>query len=291
MVENTKIQWATHTLNWWVGCEAISPGCLHCYAASWAKRAGRDFAVRTLTTQANRTQPIKWASNHETFYQEHGHRQRVFTNSLADVFDNQVPDEWRTGLFNMIKATVELDYLILTKRVGNISRMLPTDWGLGYPNVWIGISVVNQEEADRDIPKLLKIPAAIRFLSCEPLLSRIDLTPHLCGRAEPCEQCPEDADCECGFSPRADLKDEPAISWVIGGGESGSGARPCALGWLKDIVHDCKNTGTPVFIKQLGAKPTNREGEPCPHIHARKGDDMAEWSPELRVREFPVGMP
>lgn len=273
MGANTNIEWATHTLNWWTGCEPISPACAHCYAAAWAKRAGRDFAERRLTTEANRRQAFKWEKNAPAFEAEHGHRQRIFVNSLADVFDNQVPQTWRDELFATIRDTPSLDYLLLTKRIGNAKKMLPADWGDGYPNVWLGSTVVTQEEADRDIPKLLATPAAIRFLSCEPLLGPVDITEWLWGFENPCATCPRDIDCECGWNTRKENK-LPSIDLVICGGESGSNARPMDIRWADDLRQQCADASTAFFMKQLGG------------VRDKRGD-LADMPESLRVREFP----
>jgi protein gp37 len=253
MAENTKIEWATHTLNWWTGCEAISPACAHCYAEAWAKRAGRDFAERRLTTEANRRQPLKWERNAPAFEREHGHRQRIFVNSLADVFDNKVPQEWRDNLFAIIRQTPSLDYLLLTKRIGNAKKMLPADWGDGYANVWLGATVVTQEEAERDIPKLLAVPARIRFLSCEPLLGPLDLEyPEGLFPNGP-RMCCDGRECGCMGRPY----DPPliyGINWIIAGGESGSKARPSDHDWFKSLRDQCSAAGTAFFMKQMTKK-------------------------------------
>lgn len=243
MAENTKIEWATHTLNWWTGCEAISPACAHCYAAAWAKRAGRDFAERRLTTEANRRQALKWERNAAEFEREHGHRQRIFVNSLADVFDNQVPQEWRESLFAMIRQTPSLDYLLLTKRIGNAKKMLPADWGDGYPNVWIGSTVVTQEEAERDIPKLLAVPARIHFLSIEPMLGPLDLM-----RAGALRTIWWDTTVPGGRAPVP-----KSVDWIIAGGESGSKARPTHPQWARSLRDQCAAGRVSFFWKQWGA--------------------------------------
>lgn len=188
MSKNSKIEWTDHTFNPWIGCKAISPGCANCYAADWAKRYGRDFAERTRTKTW--AAPLKWNAEHEAFFAQHGRRQRVFCASLADVFDNEVDPEWRADLFALMRATPNLDWLLLTKRIGMVLPQFKeagmhcnsTDrgdlafwimsWFDGRPpaNVWLGATVVNQEEADRDIPKLIATPAAKRFLSIEPML-------------------------------------------------------------------------------------------------------------------------
>lgn len=273
MAENTKIEWADHTLNWWTGCEPISPACAHCYAEAWAKRAGRDFTERRATTDATRRKALKWQRNAEAFEHEHGHRQRVFVNSLADVFDNKVPQAWRDELFAMIRQTPSLDYLLLSKRIGNAKKMLPADWGDGYTNVWLGSTVVTQDECDRDIPKLLATPACVHFLSCEPLLEEIDITEWLWGVDTPCEQCPRDVDCECGWNTRKQ-NGLPCIDWVIPGGESGAGARPPEIRWFESLIEQCRDAGAACFMKQLGG------------VRNKRGD-LADMPEHLRVREFP----
>jgi protein gp37 len=271
MGDTTKISWADKTFNPWIGCEAISPGCEHCYAHALVKRWGGDFSQRTRTSPANWLKPRAWNRRAERL----GRTYRVFCASLADVFDNQVPDEWRRDLFTLIADTPALTWMLLTKRVGNVERMAPVSWMLEvWPkNVWLGITVVNQEEADRDIPKLLAIPAHLRWLSCEPLLGPIDLRDPLNDFGEP-RYCYMDRE----------LKSR--IEWVIVGGESGHHARPFVLGWAKDVIEQCQAHGAAVHVKQLGANPTNREGDP--HLLCdRAGRDPTEWPQVLRVQAFP----
>lgn len=193
MSENTKIEWCDHTFNPWEGCQKVSPGCDHCYAEARNVRFGGGNPVnfwpdapRRRTSAANWSMPKRWNAQHQAFFNQHGRRQRVFCASLADVFDNAVPEQWRADLFELIEATPNLDWLLLTKRIGNAGDMIEDgryhlwaegmlggDWPL--PNVWIGATIVNQTEADRDIPKLLEVPAAKRFLSMEPLLGAVDI--------------------------------------------------------------------------------------------------------------------
>lgn len=134
---------------------------------------------RVRTSAATWREPIRWNARHDQFFAVHGRRQRVFCASLADVFDNQVSDDWRADLFDLITATPNLDWLLLTKRIGNVAAMVPYDWTCprrGWPpNVWLGATIVDQAEADRDIEKLLMTPARRRFLSMEPLLGPVDL--------------------------------------------------------------------------------------------------------------------
>jgi protein gp37 len=182
-------------------------------------------------------------------------RARVFCASLADVFDNEVPPAWREDLFRLIGETPNLDWLLLTKRIGNVPAMVSVIPGWIPPNVWLGVTVVNQTEFDRDIPKLLAVSAAKRFLSMEPLLGPVDVTPFLWGKHETvddvCQNCPRDADCECGYHTRTALK-LPALHWVIVGGESGPNARPMHPEWARSLRDQCVDAGVPFFFKQWG---------------------------------------
>lgn len=237
MAANSKIAWTDDTFNPWWGCQKVGPGCDHCYAAALDKRTGGDyFDTKTAprrTKPANWAKPIKW--NKEAAAS--GKRRLVFCASMADVFDNRVPVEWRVDLFELIKATPHLTWILLTKRIGNVSKMLPDDWGDGYPNVWLLITVVNQAEADRDILKLQAVPAAVRGLSVEPMLDEIDLY-------------------RGGFSLIAKQKSPcgkkyPGIDWVICGGESGPDRRPFYENWVRRLRDDCLGSGmTKFFYKQ-----------------------------------------
>lgn len=170
-------------------------------------------------------------------------RRRVFCASLADVFDNEVDPAWRADLFALIGATPNLDWLLLTKRISNVTKMLgdvltelqlrghdPLQWP--WPNVWIGSTVCNQAEADRDIPKLLETPASVKFLSMEPLLGPVDLMPM--------------------FEHRADVHADTGIDWVIAGGESGAHARPMSPDWVRSLRDQCAAAGVPFLFKQWG---------------------------------------
>ena len=251
MSENTKIEWCDHTFNPWVGCTKISPACDHCYAEGWAKRSGQVVwsGERKRTSIANWRLPLKWNREAEAS----GTRPKVFCASLADVFDNEVDPVWFTDLFELIEATPNLDWLLLTKRIGNVAKMVadgrwfPTHW----PNVWIGATICNQAEADRDIPKLLAVPAAKRFLSMEPLLSPVE-------RGLQCENWsneivmdPETGAYECckacDFTGIGN-----AIDWVIVGGESGYNARPMHPDWARSLRDQCDAAGVPFLFKQHG---------------------------------------
>lgn len=242
MSENTKIEWATHTFNPWEGCQKVGPGCDHCYAETRNARYASGTAInwgpgapRRRTSASNWAKPIAWNAAHDAFFAEHGHRQRVFCASLADVFDNEVDPAWRMDLFSLIAKTPKLDWLLLTKRIGNVQKMSSGD-GLMFDmlasRVWLGATIVNQDEADRDIPKLLAVPAARRFLSMEPLLGAVDLTPM--------------------FEHRAEQWNDTGVDWVIVGGESGPGARPMHPDWARDLRDQCATAGVPFLFKQWG---------------------------------------
>lgn len=257
MSENTKIEWADHTFNPWIGCTKVGLGCDHCYAkADFDDRKHRVVWGAGQARSRTKTwgDPVKWNKQHEAFFAEHGRRQRVFCASLADVFDNEVDPQWRDDLWQLIWETPHLDWLLLTKRIGNVPAMLPEEWGNGminhWPNVWIGATIVNQEEADRDIPKLLAVPAAKRFLSMEPLLGPVDLT-HWIG-LQPAIGATTYRDDEDIY--RCDMTGTPidGIDWVIVGGESGPNARPMHPDWARSLRDQCKAAGVSFLFKQWG---------------------------------------
>lgn len=304
MGADSRIEWCQHTFNPFIGCTKVSPGCDHCYAETWAKRSGLVVwgGERRRTSDANWRLPLKWNAQAE----REGRRFRVFCASLADVFDKDVPAEWRDDLWRLIESTPNLDWLLLTKRVGNVVHQVWPRWmQAGWPaNVWIGATVCNQAEADRDIPKLLQVPARVRFLSIEPMLGPINVGLYL-SRTN-----------MHGLRMMPGFRDSlPGVDWVICGGESGPKARPMHISWARDLMRQCKAAGVPFLMKQLGAQPRgwcaaqvhadeeDREDgacdfyeghelrDPCPGrcvaMRAKKGDDPAEWPEDLRVREYP----
>ncbi|MBD8051129.1 phage Gp37/Gp68 family protein [Limnohabitans radicicola] len=261
MSKDTKIEWADHTFNPWVGCTKVSPACDHCYAEGWAKRSGMvqwgAHAQRRRTSDANWRQPTRWNADAKRL----GIRYRVFCSSLADVFDSAVPAQWRIELMKLICETPHLDWLLLTKRIGNASAMLETSfravyhqregWADNIPsNVWIGATICNQEEADRDIPKLLAVPAARRFLSMEPLLGPVDLSQVQAG-SRVLDVLQGGGFHETHFEPLP-LDHHPRVDWVIVGGESGHGARPMHPQWVRSLRDQCQAAAVPFFFKQHG---------------------------------------
>lgn len=227
MAENTKIEWATHTFNPWIGCQKVSPGCDHCYAESLSKRYGwvewGPYGERKRTSHANWKKPRQWAKTARGA----DLRPRVFCASLADVFDNQVPQSWRSDLFVLIKETPELDWLLLTKRPENIAKMLVFNSEMPT-NIWYGTTCESQEHYDRRWPLLRQIPADIHFISYEPAIGPL----------------------------RIPLDDVSEPEWLICGGESGPGARMMNPEWAADVMNDCERMDIPFFMKQMtGKKP------------------------------------
>ena len=174
MAAQSRIEWTDSTFNPWVGCTKIArrggapSACDFCYAESWAKRSGQvkwGDHPRRRTTRSYWRGPLAWNARAFDFQASHGRRQRVFCASLADVFDNQVDPQWRTDLFALIRECDQLDWQLLTKRPQNIGKMLPSDWGQGYPNVWLGTTTEDAQAYRQRAAHLLKVPAIIHFVS------------------------------------------------------------------------------------------------------------------------------
>lgn len=247
MGEETKIEWCDHTFNPFIGCTKVSPGCDNCYAeAMMDKRYGRvkwgPHGERVRTSEANWKQPLRWANKARAAQEawerapifgrsrERPHRPRVFCASLADVFDNQVPREWRLDLWTLIYKTPELDWLLLTKRPENIIKMLPA-FGWPWTNVWLGFTAEDQPHFDRRWKIMREIPAAVRFCSYEPALGPLRL-----------------------FKQENGYDFAKGLNWLICGGESGTGYRHMDLRWEQDIRLDCLRNGTSYFLKQFAGK-------------------------------------
>ncbi len=239
MAETTGISWTDSTFNPWIGCTKVSPGCDNCYAS--VSTPARSMRIvwgagqpRHRTSAQNWKTPEFWNGQHEAFKATHGRRRRVFCASLADVFDNEVPNQWRADLFKLIDATPHLDWLLLTKRVGNVLPMLLEIGRERLPvNVWQGISAVNQDEARRDLPKLARIEATVRWVSYEPALGELDLFDSVMTKD----------------GPRQLIE---GLDWVIAGGESGQKARPIKREWVDLLREQCDRCGVAFFFKQWG---------------------------------------
>jgi protein gp37 len=234
MGKNSSIEWTHHTFNPWWGCAKVSLACNNCYAEKWSKRLGSDLwgpeANRRFFGENHWREPIRWNKEAEKKQE----RKRVFCASMADVFEDRKDlDESRNKLWKLIETTPWLDWCILTKRTENINKMIP--WDSNWPrNVWMGTTIESQELAEKRIPELIKIPAKIRFISCEPLLSLLNISNWLCEK------------------PTNKIKLNNCIDWVIAGGESGAKSRPTHPVWIKKLRDQCIKTNTPFHFKQWG---------------------------------------
>lgn len=237
MGQNSTIEWTDHTFNPWEGCQIVSPGCAHCYAAARDRRLHggahwKHGGPRLFHSDAYWREPLKW----DRAAAVEGVRRRVFCASLADVFEDRADlVAPRARLFALIRETPHIDWLLLTKRPENAARLWgeahradPVCHGIGIPwphNVWLGTTVEDQQRADERIPHLLAVPAVVRFLSCEPLLGPVDL--------------------DRWIGPQL-------LHWVIAGGESGRGARPMHPAWARSLRDQCTAAGVAFFFKQWG---------------------------------------
>lgn len=285
-MENSKIGWTQDTVNFWIGCDKVSPGCKNCYAeADQAKRRGRviwgKHGTRSVTSYAYWRDVLKWQRDAEAA----GVKRLVFAQSLSDTFEdfdgpvvngkgqrlywpefgsydvdgmpvfnrpgNLVPNDTpltlnhlRYEVFKIMERCPNLIFLCLSKRPENMQRMVPESWSEGWPaNIAAGASTENQEEADKRVKQLQEVPAALRFLSCEPLLSHVDIFKAvLLHGVQSYSMIP----------PKFSFFKNRGIDWVIVGGESGHKARPMQKAWALDLQRQCKHAGVPFFFKQWG---------------------------------------
>lgn len=252
-MSKTEIEWTDYTFNPWIGCTKISKGCKYCYAETIAKRF--NFANwgkgnnRRLASDTQWEDPKKWDRKAE----KEGKRYKVFSASMSDIYDPEVPDQWRARLYNLIQNTPNLDWLILTKRPEYLLEY-EAKFITNLPgNMWIGVSVEDQETANKRIPLLLKINSNIRFLSIEPLLGQIDLRKHLhfpeCPK-HPLNKIYSSMECDCREYQN---KVNAGINWVITGGESGQNARKPDPEWFLYLKDQCLDAKIPFFFKQWGS--------------------------------------
>ncbi|EPX80497.1 phage Gp37/Gp68 family protein [Salipiger mucosus] len=283
MIDQTKIEWTDFTVNFWEGCQKVGPGCDHCYAEArdarftggthWGPGAPR----RKVKGGIAKLRKIQREA--EAFHEAHGRWPRIFCSSLSDIFDNAVDPAWREEAFAEIDRAAHTRPQLLTKRVGNVEKMIPPMWrDGGWPaHVGLMITVVNQEEADRDVPKLLALKGRFGIpwvgLSMEPLLGPVDLTKlDICGEGETDALNPvpwrdeierwRDTDPEwqeglIDWFGLADMPDpetmmHPTLDWVIVGGESGPGARPMHPDWARSLRDQCQAAGVAFHFKQWG---------------------------------------
>lgn len=263
--EQTNIEWAHYTFNPVRGCARVSQACDHCYAETMSRRnpaiLGRwgtlaEGGTRVVASESMWQSPVAWNAQAK----KEGRRFRVFCASLADVFDPEWPAGVRERLLHLIDATPCLDWLLLTKRPelieplmqdamhGNFDRL--RTFAEHMPNVWLGVTAENQQRAAERVPVLMDIGARVRFLSCEPLLSGLDLT-----RLDDADNNRFNAlTGAIGVEGRGWTSPDRqrAIHWVIAGGESGPGARPAHPDWFRGLRDQCQAAGVPFLFKQWG---------------------------------------
>ncbi len=282
MSDRSTIEWTQATWNCVTGCTRVSEGCDHCYIPRTAafRIQHRDFdrdgvgATTGVKLHPDRLHlPLRWREP-----------RRVFVNSLSDLFHAEVPDRFIAEVFAVMAMASRHQFQVLTKRPGRMRSLLnrpefaadvyvrvaerggtplPDPWW-PLPNLWLGASVENQRWADIRVPALLDTLAAVRFLSCEPLLGPVDL--HWCGGVDALEP-----DWCAGMGAP-----HPFVDWVIIGGESGPGARPMHLDWAQGIVDQCRDAGVAAFVKQLGS------------CWGKNHHDIDLFPEGLRVREYPT---
>lgn len=267
MGTETAIEWTDHTFNPWWGCTKISAGCANCYAETFDKRVGGDHwrggKIRTFG-ESQWVKPLSWNDTAK----KAGRQDLVFCASMADWADDNGPEEERARLWALIRRTPNLVWQLLTKRAHNIEDFLPSDWGKGYPNVWLGVTVENQEHGLGRIDILRTIPAVVRFLSVEPLLESV-----------------------AGINLKG-------IHWAITGGESGARCRPMHADWVREVHAATRKQRVAHFFKQWGHARNNplwekatggpREREAYVAKYDGHGKGGCKLDGEM-YREFPSG--
>ena len=236
-MQRSSIEWTETTWNPVTGCTEVSPGCAHCYAKTFAERFrgvpghpyenGFDLQLRPERLD----QPLRWKKP-----------RTIFVNSMSDLFHPDVPDDYIFQVFEVMESAERHRFQVLTKRSERLAELAPS---LPWPsNVWMGVSVENQRFTSR-VDDLREVPAAVRFLSCEPLLGSRELNLE-------------------------------GIHWVIAGGESGPGARPMHPAWVRNVRDQCEDASVPFFFKQWGAH--NADGRRVGKKKAGRGLDGRTWS-------------
>lgn len=252
MGEFTGISWTDHTLNWWWGCTEVTAACDNCYARVWANRMrglawGRG-AERVLIRSAPKDLR-KW----DRKAGRDGVVRKVFAHSMSDIFDPEVPNEWRREEFKAMAFTENLIFQFLTKRPEQVKH---SDAPYPVDKVWLGTSLGSN--ADLQLAyEIVKHPAKLHWISYEPAIGQLDVN-----------ELPEQ------------------IKWIVVGGESGAGARNFEIRWAQRVIRDCKKRGIAVFVKQYGKKPVIHSRDFF--VSDSHGKIMDEWLPETRIQEFPA---
>jgi len=291
MAENTKIEWCDHTVNFWWGCTKVSPGCANCYADSLASRFGKDIWGKGKPREEHLKNAKKEAFKYQRQAVKEGRRLRIFSQSMSDWLDPEVPIEWLLEMLDTVRQTPDLDWLLLSKRPELFKSRLASlaehlfcieedtdlfEWIHNWVvcadaprNVWIGTSAEDQDRADERIPELLQIPARVHFLSCEPLLGLLNLKWIDVPGDDSATLYPLAGKVACeGMNEPCPLQ-HGGIDWVICGGESGTGARPMHPDWARSLRDQCVTAEVPFLFKQWG--------------------EYLEFEHESETRKTPVG--
>ena len=258
----TSIEWTDFTVNFWWGCTKVGPGCDHCYAETWDKRTGGahwgPHAERRWIKSAAAAL-LKINDGAEAYHAKHGRWPRVFMHSMSDIFDNAVETSWRVEALQLAAMADQTRIQMVTKRIGNVADMAAEAWIVWPRHIGLMITVCNQAEADRDIPKLLDLKARLGIpwvgLSIEPMLGPIDLDwafPDI--RTACCHKCGFRTNAVGGRCPNdgSQMKGDIGLDWVICGGESGPHARPMHPDWARSLRDQCGAAGVPFLFKQWG---------------------------------------
>ncbi len=322
MGDRSGIQWTEASWNPVRGCSVISPGCHNCYAMKQAHRfsgTGKPYDGLTKLTVASGPQwngevrfiesmldqPLRWTRP-----------RRIFVNSMSDLFHDGVSNEQIAAVFGVMAASPQHTFQVLTKRPERMRewfRWYEGDSGAGasataavfaaedatgrnldvdhfcdarwpLPNVWLGVSAEDQKRWDERVPVLVDTPAALCWVSAEPLLGPIDMSGGIWEPPGSYFQLP-------GMSEPQWDSGNGFLDWIVVGGESGSGARPCRIEWVFNMVEQCRRAGVPIFVKQMGSNARAfRTGSRITWM-TTKGGDPEEWPPELRVRQYPEVRP
>jgi protein gp37 len=332
MAGKSNIEWTGHTWNPLAGCSVKSTGCKHCYAMPMAARleAMGQALYAGLTTPSSAgpvfNGTVRQAGEHVLLAPLKRKKPTVyFVNSMSDLFHENVSDEWIDRIFAVMALCPQHTFQVLTKRAGRMREYISAEnrchiigdemlrladirpgfkcvpWP--FPNVWLGVSTERQQEADERIRPLLDTPAAVRFISAEPLLGSIDLS-RLCilpqkpgsVRAGIHINALQGRYCESGVAytgdwdisgPSPPVSERRKLDWVIVGGESGPGSRPMQMEWARDIVNECAAADVRCFVKQLGTNPILNDSPFWLQLDRKKGGDPDEWPAYLNVREMP----
>ena len=297
IMADTTIEWCDKTWNPVSGCDPVSAGCGRCYAKDIANRFWGDRKFSDVQFHEDRLlTPLSWKKPC-----------RVFVNSMSDLFHEQITDQQIDLVFAIMALANQHTFQILTKRPERMMKYTRTakqrirmatvdlgrkmnrnieifetcEWGYPLPNIWLGVSVENQKAANERIPLLRHTLATIKFLSCEPLLEKVSIFK--------IDEVLHDSTQKYRSKSQKIVAPADFISWVIVGGESGSGARPCEVNWIEDIVNQCQQYQVPVFVKQLGSNSQvpNLIGTSKQKLKSKKGGDINEFPENLRIRESP----